>query len=143
MPKSKLPITLLDDFQPNSTGHDVLRYLVLPDLLGHSSDTLLYFSGRKLARKIDIHDLNDIYYFFQKISWGNLELIKEKKNELSFLLMSDEIVQRLKSSLFTEFNLEAGFLAEAIEIVFNRTCECEIKINERLFQINFKIIFTD
>src|SRR5699024_11177734 len=114
MRKSKLPITLLDDFQPNSTRHDILRYLVLPNLLGHISDTLLYFSGIILARTFHIHYFNDIYYFFQKISCGNLELIKEKKNELSFLLMSDEIVQRLKSSLFTEFNLEAGFLAEAI-----------------------------
>src|SRR5690625_6530287 len=103
MPKSKLPITLLDDFQPNSTGHDILRYLVLPDLLGHSSDTLLYFSGRKLARKIDIHDLYDIYYFFQKISWGNLALFKENKNELSYFLISDYIVIRFKLSLFIEF----------------------------------------
>lgn len=143
MKKSKLPITLLDDFHHTSTGHDILRYLVLPDLLGQNSDTLLYFSGRKLARKIEINDINDIYYFFQKISWGNLELVKEKKNELSLLLMSDEIAQRLNSSLTTEFNLEAGFLAETIQVVTGRPCECEISINERLFQVNFKVTFTD
>lgn len=143
MQKSKLPITLLDDFHPTSTGHDILRYLVLPDLLGYNSETLLYFSGRKLARKIEINDINDIYYFFQKINWGNLELVKEKKNELSLLLMSDEIVQRLKSELLTEFNLEAGFLSEAMELVTGRPSECEVNINKRLFQVNFKIIFTD
>src|SRR5699024_2329659 len=143
MQKSKLPITLLDDFHSTSTCHDIIRYLVLPDLLGHNSETLLYFSGRKLARKIEINDINDIYYFFQKINWGNLELVKEKKNELSLLLMSDEIVQRLKSELLTEFNLEAGFLSEAMELVTGRPSECEVNINKRLFQVNFKIIFTD
>lgn len=143
MQKSKFPITLLEEFLPTSTGHDILRYLLLPDLLGHNSDTLLYFSGRNLARKIKLSEINDIYYFFQKISWGHLELVREKKNELSLLLMSDEIVKRLESNLTTEFNLEAGFLAEAIENVTDRPSECEVNINKRLFQVNFKVIFTD
>lgn len=143
MQNNKFPISILDEFLPSSTGHDILRYLLLPELLGHNSDNLLYFAGRNLARKIELKELNDIYYAFQKLGWGNLELVKEKKNELSFLLMSDEIVKRLESSISTEFILESGFLAEAIEDVMNRKCECDVHINSRLFQINFKIIFTD
>lgn len=137
-----LPISQLEDLHTAGAGYDILRYVTLPDLLGSESETLLYFMGRSLARKIDIQAIEDIYYTFESMGWGRLELIKEKKKELTFQLMSDSVVQRLQAPFETEFRLEAGFLAEAIQLLENVTCECTEEINHKIHQVEFSVLFT-
>lgn len=143
MDEKKIHINKLEQFLEKSIGQDVLRYLVLPDILGNEKETLLYFSGRNLARNLKIDSLEDIKLIFSLLSWGNLDLIKEKKNEITFHLLSDQIVKRIQSDFITDFRLEAGFLAEAISHLTERPCECQEDVNKRLFQVEFKVIFTD
>lgn len=138
-----ISLTVLEKFLPSSTGHDVLRYISLPEIFGSEADSLLYFTGRKLARRLDIKNKDDIYYIFKKIGWGQLELIKEKKRSVIFHLMSDEIVKRIEAPISVDFRIEAGFLAEAIEKVENRPCECIENVNERLYRVQFEVVYTD
>lgn len=139
----RIPLSVLDEFLPSSIGHDILRYISLPDIFGSESDSLLYFTGRKLARKLEIKTKDDIYYIFKKLGWGHLELTKEKKRSITFYLMSDEIVKRIKAPITVDFRLESGFLAEAIEKVTSRSCECIDNVNERLYRVKFEVIYTD
>ena len=132
-----LPVSQLDDLYTSGAGYDVLRYLTLPELLGPESHTLLYFMGRNLARKLDLKAIEDIYYTFEKLGWGKLELIREKKKELVFHLMSDSVVQRLQAPFDTEFRLESGFLAEAIQLLEDIECECTEDINRKIHQVEF------
>ncbi len=141
--ESLLTIADLDELHTTFAGYDILRYISLPELLGREAHTLFYFMGRKLARKIDIKSLDDIYFIFDKFGWGNLELVKEKRRELIFHLMADSVVHRLKASYPTDFRLEAGFLAEAIEMVDQTPCECIEEINRKILQIEFKVVFID
>lgn len=138
-----MPITFLDELHTSGAGYDIIRYLGLPELLGPESDTLLYFMGRNIARKLNIQEISDIIYAFDKLGWGKLELIKEKKKELLFQLMADSIVYRLNAPFETEFRLEAGFLAESIFLINERSCECSEEINKRIHQIEFSVVFTD
>ncbi|HLR67139.1 DUF2507 domain-containing protein [Virgibacillus alimentarius] len=140
--QQKIPISLLDDLHTSGAGYDILRYISLPELLGTESKTLLYFIGRNLARKLDITSLEDIYDIYEKLGWGKIELVKEKKRELIFHLMDDAIVYRLKSPLNSEFRLEAGFLAEAIQIIKGNECECIEKVNHKIYQIEFTVVYT-
>ncbi|MBY7143223.1 YslB family protein [Virgibacillus sp. NKC19-3] len=141
--KESLSVSQLDELHTAGAGYDVLRYISLPEILGKESNTLLYFMGRNLARKLDIKAIEDIYYIFDKLGWGNLELIKEKRKELVFHLMADAVVQRLNASFETEFRLEAGFLAEAIQMINERECECVEAINHKIHQIEFTVIYTE
>lgn len=134
-----LPISQLDELYTTGAGYDILRYLSLPDLLGTEAKTLLYFMGRNLAGKLDIKVIEDVYATFEKLGWGRLELIKEKKNEFIFHLMSDSVVQRLKAPFNTEFRLEAGFLAGAIQQIKEIECECTEEINSRIHQVVFSV----
>jgi len=136
-----LSISHLDQLHTAGAGYDILRYVALPELLGKETKTILYFAGRNLARKFDITSMEDINYIFEKLGWGHLELIKEKKKEFIFHLMSDSVALRLQSSLDADFRLEAGFLAEAMQQVKDTTCECAEKINERIFRVEFTVIF--
>lgn len=144
VPKQKEPfsISLLDSLHTKGAGYDVLRYVSLPDLLGSESDTLLYFMGRNLARQMNMGTLEDVIDIYHKLGWGRLELVKEKKKYLMFQLMSDAIVQRIKAPIDTDFRLEAGFLAEALEIISERHCECQEEINQNLHLVQLQIIYT-
>lgn len=137
-----LPISILDELDPHSVGHDLLRYISLPQLLGQEAETLLYYMGKNLARTLDIKTLEDIYYIYDKLGWGRLELIKERRRSLTFSLMADTVVRRLKAPFHTDFRLEAGFLAEAIQIIYGSECECTEKVHKKIHQIQFKVVYT-
>lgn len=136
------PVSLLEELHTSSAGHDILRYISLPDLLGTEADSLLYFIGRRLGRKFDIQAMEDIYYFFDKIGWGRLELVKEKRNEWIFHLLSDAIAHRLQSPFETEFRLESGFLAETVQKIAGYECESAAKIHHKIHQVEFRIVFS-
>lgn len=141
--KETFPVTLLDRLHTPGAGYDLLRYVSLPELFGSETDTLLYYTGRSLARKINIENLDDLYAIFEKLGWGKLELIKEKRNHLTFHLLSDAVVLRLQAPFETEFRLEAGFLAEAIEMLRGTPCECVETIHGKIHQVAFKIYYTE
>ncbi|MBO1002699.1 DUF2507 domain-containing protein [Pseudogracilibacillus auburnensis] len=143
MENKLISLATIDEFSSETIGQDIIRYVSLPQFLGHEKDTLLYFIGRNLARSIHIETIDDIFYLFGKFRWGNLELIKEKKNNITFHLMSDDVVHRLETPIDTDFRLEAGFIAESIQAIKGRPCECTETINERLYRISFKVFFTD
>ncbi|WP_010532459.1 YslB family protein [Lentibacillus jeotgali] len=138
-----MPITLLDQLHTTGAGYDIIRYIGLPDVFGQESPTLLYFMGKNIARKLDMQTVSDIIYAFEKLGWGHLELVKEKKNELVFQLMADSVVYRLNAPLNTEFRLEAGFLSESIERIKERSCECKEELYKKIHQIEFTVVFSD
>lgn len=138
----KLPISNLDELYTAGAGFDILRYVALPEFLGEEAPTLLYFMGRNLARKFEINTIEDVYYIFEKLGVGKLELVKEKKREKIFHLLADSVFLRLKSSVQADFRLEAGFLAEAMEAVDGVECECVEDINHRIHQVQFSVINT-
>ena len=54
--------------------------------------------------------------FFDKASWGQLIVKKLSKDEMEFELISPLIVSRVKSKAEHFFQIEAGFLAQQIEL---------------------------
>ncbi|MCM3739919.1 YslB family protein [Oceanobacillus luteolus] len=140
---SNIPISKLEDLHTAGAGFDVLRYIALPDLLGEESPTLLYFIGRNLARKFEMESIDDITVIFDTLGLGKLELVKEKKKEKIFHLLSDSVVLRLKGPFNADFRLEAGFLAEAMQRVEGVECECREEINQRIHQVQFSVLYTN
>ncbi|MFC0301887.1 DUF2507 domain-containing protein [Virgibacillus soli] len=139
--KKLLPISLLDQYQSAGAGYDVLRYIGIADLLGPEKDTILYFMGKRLARMFDIRSVDDIAVFFEKMGWGKIELIKEKRRSLVFYLLSDAVAQRLHGPLEGDFKLEAGFLAESIQFVNQMECECTVAIHRKIHQVEFNVLY--
>lgn len=143
MQKEELPLHVIEQLSSETIGYDVLKYVSLPNVFGAENEAIMYYVGRDLARNIEMRSVDDLMYLFDKFRWGKLELIKQRKNELTFHLMSDDIVHRLRSPFEVDFRLEAGFLAEAIQRLFERYSECTEKVNEKLYRVQFKVIFTD
>jgi predicted hydrocarbon binding protein len=96
-------------------GYELIREVLLPEILGKDTPEILYWAGKRLARKFPAKNLDELIEFFSKASWGVLTVKSEKSDELEFELASPLIVSRVKSKAEHFFQLEAGFLAQQIE----------------------------
>jgi predicted hydrocarbon binding protein len=107
--------TLLENIYISGFGYELIREVLLPDLLGKDTASILYWAGKNLARKYPLETVEDIITFFDKAGWGTLTVASERKDELEFELTSPLIEARLFSKEECTFQLEAGFLAQQIE----------------------------
>ncbi|MCM3768364.1 YslB family protein [Neobacillus niacini] len=96
-------------------GYELIREVLLPEILGKDTPEILYWAGKRLARKYPLETMELIIEFFTKASWGELAIKNETKNVLELELESPLIVSRVKAKAEHFFQLEAGFLAQQIE----------------------------
>ena len=115
--------TVLANLQTTSSGYDLIRYIGLPDMLGEEADLILYVMGKKLARQSDCATIEEVQEFFLHAGWGELLLIQEKRRGFHFELQGDIVKARLQTLQEVDFQLEAGFLAEAIYRFTNKISE--------------------
>ncbi|OLS41488.1 YslB family protein [Bacillus sp. MRMR6] len=97
-------------------GYELIREFVLPEILGKDTPEILYWAGKRLARKYPLNGFDELIDFFNNASWGHLEVKAELKDEIEFELMSPLFVSRVKSKAEHFFQIEAGFLAQQIEL---------------------------
>lgn len=104
-------------------GYELIREVLLHDLLGNEAPGILYWAGKRLARKYPLESAEHIAQFFQDAGLGNLSIKNETKNEIEMELSSPLIAERCKKHESCTFQLEAGFIAQQIEFQKEVTCE--------------------
>lgn len=104
-------------------SYELIREVLLHELLGDDAPEILYWAGKRLARKFPMETFEEIADFFQKAAWGSLSIIKESKNEMELELFSPLIKQRCSQNNASTFQLEAGFIAQQIEFQKEVICE--------------------
>lgn len=110
---------------------ELLRDLLIPDLLGKEHAQILYWSGKQLARKFPLSSIEEIAEFFRNAGWGNLEEIKKTKNESEFILDGPIVERRFDLNADCEFQLESGFLAEQIQNQKKRITEAAFETKRK------------
>ena len=119
-------------------GYDILRDYLIPTILGKHEKDVLYWAGKDLARKFPCTDIQLIISFFQDAGWGNLSFEKEEKDGYIFILKNDE--ERLKIEE-RSFRLEAGFIAEQLQIINGYLTECydekQVKHKQVVFTVKY------
>ncbi|MDQ6599864.1 DUF2507 domain-containing protein [Bacillus salipaludis] len=122
-------------------GYELIREILLPEILGKDTPEILYWAGKRLARMYPLNHYDELIEFFERASWGHLTIKNENKDEMEFELISPLIVSRVKSKAEYYFQLEAGFLAQQIELqkkVIAETFEHPIKkSNKVLFTVKW------
>ncbi|UCZ52184.1 YslB family protein [Bacillus shivajii] len=106
-------------------SYDLLRNVLLPELLGEDEEMILYWGGKSIARRIDSENLQDLEAFFKHAGWGSLSLLKEKKSERLYELVSPITTQDRPISL------ECGFLAQAIEQQYGFITDASYEIKKK------------
>jgi predicted hydrocarbon binding protein len=97
-------------------GYELIREVLLPEILGKDTPEILYWAGKRLARKYPLKSYDEVIDFFAKSSWGELVIKNESKEVIEFELSSPLIVSRVKSKAEHFFQLEAGFLAQQLQL---------------------------
>ena len=97
-------------------GHELIRNDLLHELLGKDAPEILYWAGKKLARQYPLETNEDIIRFFKEADWGELTIVEQKRREMKFELSGRLVAYRIKESKNSTFQLEAGFLAQQLEM---------------------------
>ncbi|WP_209122034.1 YslB family protein [Alkalihalobacillus sp. BA299] len=92
-------------------GHHLIRNVLMSNLLGKDHENILYWAGKSIAREYPQENIEAVIDFFSKVGWGELSLIKEKKDEINLQLVSPYH----KEKITVTYQLEAGFLAQQME----------------------------
>jgi predicted hydrocarbon binding protein len=119
-------------------GYELIREVLLPELLGKDTPEIMYWAGKRLARKFPLASLDETIRFFQDAGWGRLSIKEESRREMELELSSELITSRLKNNPNTTFQLEAGFIAQQLEQQKKVTAEAFEHPNKK----SSKIIFT-
>lgn len=128
-----------DEFQIPAFGHELVREILLEDILGKDSPQILYWAGKRLARRFPLTGRDEIIYFFQSAGWGNLQLLKESKGEIEYTLSGDAVDRRFTVNDQCHFQLEAGFLAEQFSLQTNLLTEAIEETKRRGRKVTFTV----
>lgn len=121
-------------------GYELMRNELIPELLGEETSSILYWSGRKIARQYPVDSEEQLAVFFEQAGWGKLVLAEKRKNKITFDCQSAIIESRIKdhpgSAVFT---MEAGFIAEQMQQILGFVAEAYTEIHTGR---NKKVVFT-
>ncbi|KZZ85903.1 YslB family protein [Bacillus sp. SJS] len=120
-----------EDLSVPAFGHELLREILLPEILGQEYQSMLYWAGRKLARHYPLEAVEELPQFFTQAGWGTLSLVHKKQGEMEFELSSDIIQLRFQSKKEPSFQLEAGFIAEQVQTIGKHAAESFEQVKRR------------
>lgn len=130
----------LKDINISAFGFELLRESLLPDLLGQDHPEIIYWAGKRLARKYPVETIEELVSFFSIAGWGTLTLIHNKTDEMIFELSGELMSNRFKaSSANFSFQLEAGFIAEQIQQMNNKMTETLEQVKRRAQKVIFTV----
>ena len=105
---------------------ELLRDALLPELFGKANN-ILYWSGKRLARIFPLAKDEDLPIFFEQAEWGTLKRTKAKHDNQYFELSGEPVALRMQLNPKADFLLEAGFLAETIQLQLGFVTEAIIE----------------
>ena len=115
---------------------ELLRDYVLTDLLGDDYAQVIYWSGKRVARKFPTMTNDELSAFFMEAGWGLLTPVKERGNKFTFELIPPPATQEKATGYY---QLEAGFLAEQIAGRFQCVAEGYAEPSRKTVQITVQL----
>lgn len=121
--------------RPTKFGYELLRYHVIPAILGKHEEDILYWVGKEIAREFPLFSLQELPDFFREADWGELIVEKEKSDSIIYTLIRPTVEDFEQAS----HALEAGFLAAQHEALQKRVTECYAEKNIKKQWIQFEV----
>ncbi|HET7615404.1 MAG TPA: YslB family protein [Bacillales bacterium] len=106
-------------------AYELLRDVLIPELLGKEQSSILYWAGKNLARQYPFETVEEIVRFFDDAGWGSLSVDAERRNKMTFTLRSPMIAKPRKNKNNAAYTLETGFLAQQIQMIKNRVADAQ------------------
>lgn len=123
MNKYEANLAQLKELEVSAYGYELIREVFASRYAGTRLRRYDVLGGKKLARKFPLESREDLPAFFQDAGWGTLAIVHSKKQELEFELEGPLVSNRLKYQKEPCFQLEAGFIAEQIQLMNEQIAE--------------------
>lgn len=111
-------------------GYELLRDVVIPELLGAEEYPVLYWAGRNLARKYPVYSIETLSEFFEHAGWGTLSVHKHRKHQVVFCLQPEYTKAHLPADKERCFAMETGFIAQQIQYLQEHPADAYEKIKK-------------
>lgn len=111
-------------------GQQMLRDVLIPNLLGSKTSGIMYFAGRDLAPRVPVTD-EQIPDLFAKLGLGTLAMTKNKVKVRTYTLSGDVVAARIKNFPDADFQFEAGLIAQLVQQVLGMTTEAASNVDKR------------
>ncbi|MBM7660618.1 putative hydrocarbon binding protein [Bacillus mesophilus] len=131
-------LSQFEHLHTSGIAYELIREILIPDLLGQELPSILYWSGKNIARKYPLSTIEEIIQFFKDAGWGELSILEQKSSEIQFELSGDFITARNQSRKGVSYQLEAGFIAQQIEFIQQMLTEAFEEQKKR----HNKVLFT-
>lgn len=112
-------------------GYELIRDVLLGELLGPDAPHVLYWGGKTLARRFPCASQDELALFCREAGWGELHLEKEAKQEHHYRLSGGVTARRFDTQVAPSFSLESGFLAEQVALAKQCAAEAVYDVNKR------------
>ncbi|WP_245629859.1 YslB family protein [Domibacillus robiginosus] len=112
-------------------GYELIRDVLLGDLLGSDASEILYWGGKTLARRFPCTNTEELIDFFQEAGWGTIELVKETRKEWIYRLSGSLVERRFNLQTEPSFTLESGFIAEQAAARFESDAEAVCQLHKK------------
>lgn len=121
-------------------GYELIRDVLLGDLLGNDAAEILYWGGKTLARRFPCANTEELTAFFKEAGWGTIELVKETRKEWVYRLSGSLVERRFTVQANPAFTLESGFIAEQAAARFESNAEaiCQLHKKNKHVEITVK-----
>lgn len=128
------------NFQVNSFALTLLRDGLLKNLLQEDYAHILYWAGKEIARQFPTDTLTSVIDFFDHAGFGQLEIASQDSKNQRWFLTGDLVQQRLSLDRNADFSLEAGFLAQQLEVQTGAIAEATFNIMKKNVGISFDVV---
>jgi predicted hydrocarbon binding protein len=132
-------LSQFENLHTTGLAYELLREVLLPDLLGKEISSILYWSGKSIARKYPLSSDEEIIQFFMDVGWGGLSIKEKKSNVIELELSGEFITARNQSRKETSYHLEAGFLAQQFEFMKGTVTEAYVENQKKKNTVYFTV----
>ncbi|SPJ44285.1 Glycine/serine hydroxymethyltransferase [Leuconostoc carnosum] len=131
---------LQTNFQVNSFALTLLRDGLLKNLLQEDYPHILYWAGKEIARQFPTDTLSSVIEFFEHSGFGNLEIASQDSKNQRWYLTGELVKQRISLDKTADFSLEAGFLAQQLEVQTGAIAEATFKLMKKNEGVSFEVV---
>ncbi|MCW0953162.1 YslB family protein [Weissella ceti] len=119
---------------------EVLRDRLLPNLFQENESEISYWAGKSLAQTETFSSDAQIIEFFAAAGFGELEALKTTTTHADWRLSGPIVTARAIDGREASFSLEAGFLAQAMEMVLNRSVEVTSELSRKKDYVKLTVL---
>jgi Protein of unknown function (DUF2507) len=124
-------------------GYEIIRDILIPEILGKNTPDILYYGGKQLSRKFPLISQDEFSSFFHEAGWGILTVLEQKKHEVIYELSGELVSRRISLKSDVSFKMEAGFLAEQLQLQKKVITEAAYEIQKRAKTVKIIVRWDD